>query len=74
LLFAFKESGKEHAWDNSNDEIVGDAGVNMGGSVTEQNWGLYQVKTMTSGTAYFNDNSKPTGSVSRDFYRVGCCS
>lgn len=65
-----KESGKEHAWENSNDEIVGDAGVNMGGSITEQNWGLYQVKTMTSGTAYFNDNSKPTGSVSRDFYRI----
>lgn len=63
-------SGKDGAWDNKNSSIVGDAAVPLGNNISEKNWGLYQLRATTSGTAYYTDQSNPTGRIDRDFYRI----
>ena len=63
-------SGEKKEWSNKNTNLVGDASVSMGNNISEKNWALYQLKVTTSGTAYYTDQSKPTGQVSRDFYRI----
>lgn len=56
---------------NKNKRLVGDAKVVMGGGATEHNWALYQLQTMTNGTATTRDDTAPSkGTVSPNFYRV----
>lgn len=63
-------TGRHNAMKNTNTALVGSAGVNMGGGVTMNNWGIYQLDTMTSGTASFADLSQVNGAINRDFYRI----
>ena len=55
---------------NTNRSLVGDAKVNMGGGTNVNNWALYQLDAMTTGTASFDDPEKNTGKISKDFYRI----
>lgn len=65
-------SGAEVTMKNSkaNQDLVGNAGVNMGGGKTVKNWAIYQLDTMSSGTASFADPSRPSGYVDSNFYRL----
>lgn len=55
---------------NSNRELVGDASVNMGGNVIENNWALYQLDLMKSGTITTVDRNELSGEVDQDFYKL----
>lgn len=55
---------------NSNESLVGNAAVNMGGGRTVNNWGLYQLEVLSSGTSTDRDFSKPSGFVDSSFYRI----
>lgn len=55
---------------NTNTHLVGDAAVNMGGGTTVNNWALYQLDVMSTGTASFADPKTNTGATPRDFYRI----
>lgn len=68
-LFA-ANTGKTNMMKNTNEALVGNASVNMGGKVTEQNWALYQLDLMSSGTAYYKDLTTPTGRVDPNMYRL----
>jgi len=63
-------SGNENTMTNTNQALVGNASVNMGGGFNERNWALYQLDTMSSGTAYFKDLETPTGRLDTDLYRI----
>lgn len=63
-------SGAENTMNNTNGELVGNAGVNMGGGKTVKNWAIYQLDTMSSGTASKTDPDTPTGKTDRNFYRL----
>ena len=55
---------------NDNEDLVGDAEVNMGGGVTENNWALYQMELMSSGTTTHRDYTDTPGHVDPDMYRI----
>lgn len=55
---------------NTNGELVGNAEVNLGGGSKLNNWALYQLKLMTSGTITTEDSNKPVGKVDSNIYRV----
>jgi hypothetical protein len=55
---------------NTNAALVGNAGVNMGGGRTINNWGLYQLDVLSSGTSTDRNFSKPSGFVDSAFYRL----
>ena len=60
-----------HALQNKNTDLVGDAEVQMGGANgTVNNWALYQLDVMTSGTSTTKDLSQRANGVPRDFYRI----
>ena len=63
-------TGAKYSLKNTNGGLVGNAGVSMGAGQTVNNWALYQLDTVTSGTASFVDPSAKDGGVSRDFYRI----
>ena len=63
-----KEDGGE-TLRNSNTSLVGDAAVQMGGGVTMHNWAVYQLHTMSAGTATEKD-TKGIGVTSPDMYRI----
>lgn len=54
----------------ANATLVGDASVNMGGGVIINNWALYQIEVMTSGTTTHLDTSETTGRTSKELYRL----
>lgn len=55
---------------NTNSDLVGNAGVYMGGGKWIYNWGLYQVDTLTSGTTTAPAAVDSTGHTPRDVYRI----
>lgn len=59
------------AMENKNGSLVGDASVNMGGGVTENNWALYQLDITKKGTVTTNDNSvNKRATAAKDIYRL----
>lgn len=63
-------SGKPNHLDNTNQQLVGDAGVYMGGGHNEKNWALYQLDVTTAGTGTEKIPTAEIGTVPRDFYRI----
>lgn len=57
-------------FDNTNGDLVGDAAVNMGGGVIENNWSLYQLDKMKSGTITTEDPKSLEGVTSPSLYRL----
>lgn len=55
---------------NTNSNLVGNADVKMGNNTTVNNWALYQLSTMSSGTASNSDPSLQSGFINRNFYRL----
>lgn len=57
---------------NTNDSLVGDAGVYMGGGHTVNNWALYQLSKTKAGTINSKDisNRQAIGKVDKDMYRL----
>lgn len=55
---------------NTNDELVGEGSVKMGGGKTVKNWALYQLDVMSSGTASKTDPDRPTGRTDKNIYRI----
>lgn len=55
---------------NTNGNLVGDAPVNLGGGSKLNNWALYQLKLMTSGTITTDDSSKPIGKIDSSMYKI----
>lgn len=54
---------------NSNSNLVGNAGVNMGAGRIVNNWAVYQLDTMTAGTTVEKD-TRGVGEISKDMYRM----
>ena len=69
-LYANGTEGVKGTMQNSNEQLVGSAPVEMGGGKTVNNWALYHLSTITSGTAYEKDLTEPNGSIDPDFYRI----
>lgn len=64
------DSGEDSTMNNTNGSLVGDAGVNMGNDITVQNWSLYQLEQMASGTSTTRDYTNGAGTVDTDMYRL----
>ncbi len=58
---------------NSNGALVGTAEVNMGGNTKVNNWALYQLSLMKSGTITTDDSSKPVGKTTLIFINLSTC-
>lgn len=71
-LFAKGHSGPRgnSSFNNNNENIVGDAGVNMGGGQVEHNWALYQLDKMKSGTINKEDPKEIPGTLDKNLYRL----
>jgi len=59
-----------NTWSNTNENLVGSAGVNMGNGQVVENWALYQLDVLKTGTATTADNSIQNGRVDPNFYRI----
>lgn len=57
-------------FENKNEDLVGDAAVNMGGGVIINNWALYQLEQTKSGTINAKAPSEFLGAVDKDMYRL----
>jgi hypothetical protein len=55
---------------NTNQKLVGNAGVNFGGGQVVHNWAAYQLAVTSVGTSTTADPSRPTGVVNKNFYRI----
>lgn len=55
---------------NTNSAQVSRAPVQMGAGVTVNNWALYQLDLMTTGTTTENNPNRTAGVTSRDLYRI----
>lgn len=55
---------------DTNADLVGEAEVSMGGGAVEDNWALYQLDKMTSGTITTQDASQPVGGQDSEIYRI----
>jgi len=55
---------------NTNQALVGNAGVNFGGGQVVHNWAAYQLAVTSVGTSTTADASRPTGVVNKNFYRI----
>ena len=51
-------------------KLVGNAAVKMGGGVTINNWGVYQIYTQTSGTSTTEDADRPVKTTDKNIYRI----
>lgn len=51
-------------------KLVGNAAVKMGGGVTINNWGVYQIYTQTSGTSTTEDDDRPVKTTDKNIYRI----
>lgn len=63
-------SGETNVMTNTNSSLVGNASVDMGNDVKVQNWSLYQLDQMASGTSTTRDYSRGSGVTDRDMYRL----
>lgn len=61
-----------NSFNNSNQELVGNAGVYMGGGHTVNNWAMYQLDMTKAGTINSRENLNSTGigTVDRNMYRL----
>lgn len=57
-------------FNNTNQNLVGDASVNMGGGVEINNWAAYQLDLMTSGTLTTQDKKNPVGQLDNRLYQL----
>lgn len=55
---------------NTNQSLVGNAGVNFGGGQVVHNWATYQLAVTSVGTSTTSDSSRPTGVVNKNFFRI----
>ena len=55
---------------NTNENLVGNASVNLGGGTVLNNWALYQLKLTTSGTLTATDPTHPVGKTDNNLYRI----
>lgn len=55
---------------NTNGDLIGKGNVAMGNGISTNNWALYQLDKMSSGTASFKDNFVTNGSVDKNLYKV----
>lgn len=58
------------AFKNTNEDLVGNASVNLGGGTTLNNWAAYQLKLTTSGTLTTTDTAHPAGQTDNNLYRI----
>lgn len=63
-------TSKPTKMNNSNADLVGNAGVNMGAGKVVNNWGLYQLEVLSSGTSTDRDFSQKSGFIDNAFYRM----
>lgn len=63
-----KKGGSEMK--NSNEDLVGNAAVNLGGGKIENNWALYQLSKMKSGTITTEDKSRAVGMTDPHIYKL----
>lgn len=68
-LYAANTS-KPNKFNNTNENLVGNASVNMGSGKQVNNWGLYQLDVLSSGTSTDRNYSKPAGFVDNSFYKI----
>lgn len=62
--------GNGSSFSNTNSSLVGDAAVNMGGGVIENNWAMYQLSVTKAGTINSKPALSPVGMVDKNFYRI----
>lgn len=70
LYAAGRATNGGNTLNNTNSSLVGNAEVNLGAGTKINNWGLYQLDVLTSGTTTGDDPESPTGQTPRDFYRI----
>ena len=63
-------NGYGEGFKNSNQSLVGDAEVNMGGGKIEHNWALYQLDVTKAGTINSKPSKSDIGVVDKDLYRL----
>lgn len=56
--------------DDATNTLVGDAGVDMGGGTTVNNWALYQISQQLGGTTTTNDSKQTLLTTDTDLYRL----
>lgn len=54
---------------NTNNNLVGNGTVHFGNNITKNNWGLYQLSKMKSGTIT-TDDKNVTKAMSKDLYKI----
>lgn len=59
-----------HTLTNTNSAQVSRAPVQMGAGITVNNWALYQLDLMSTGTTTADNPNRPAGITSRDMYRI----
>ena len=59
-----------HTLTNTNSAQVSRAPVQMGAGITVNNWALYQLDLMSTGTTTEDNPNRPAGITSRDMYRI----
>lgn len=64
------DSGEDSTMNNTNGSLVGNAEINMGNDTAVQNWSLYQLDQMASGTSTTRDYTNGAGTVDTDMYRL----
>lgn len=63
-------TNNDNTMQNTNGSLVGNASVKMGGGIDMKNWATYQLDTVTTGTASFDDPKAKNGKVNRNFYKI----
>lgn len=66
----FSHASATGSMSNTNRELVGDAAVNFGDGQTINNWATYQLAVQASGTSTTEDESKGSGRVDPNWYRI----
>lgn len=64
------DTDHDYTMNNTNSALVGSASVNMGANTIEQNWALYQLESMFSGTASNPDYAADNGITNPNMYRL----
>lgn len=64
------DSGETSVMENTNGALVGDAAVKMGDGTTVNNWSLYQLDKMASGTSTTRDYTNGSGVTDPNMYRL----
>lgn len=64
------QTNSENKMHNTNENLVGDAEVDLGGGRIMNNWAIYQIDKMGSGTASKEDLTRPSGATDSELYRI----